>query len=265
MVMKQAVFFESTVNSPLEDNSYYSGNHKPEVRIPHPYLVARHLDPALPYSWDPVNEIPVYRDFRYDPIVSKSHIIYTAPDELVVNSDGTKEYGAVYVYSAENIMKVKNANVPLLSNSEMNTLKDSLGIVIDGWSSVNNVIKKREILTHYILDPIKLVRGGWTSREVIEPVEDLPDNEEHWSGSQPRYEWTEYLEDVPEDPDNPQRTVTLVWNDKIVYSYQYNDSADLIITNVTGDDGRVYRRGSLQGNFGQDDRSSYYKIIRESE
>ena len=268
MVVGQSVFFETTVNSPLEDNPYYGGGvggHNPEVEIPHPYLVARHLDPTLPYSWDTVNETPVYRSFQYVPSVSKSHFVFNAPDELTVNSDGTKEYGAVYVYSAENIIKVRNANIQQLSNSQMIALMGELGLVIDGWSSVNNIIHKREILTHYVLDPIKLVRGGWSTRQVIEPVEDLPDNEEHWSGSQPRYEWSYYLEDVPQDPDNPQATITLVWNDKLVYSYTYTADVELDITTVTGTDLRTYRRGSLVGNFGDADQSSYYKITRESE
>ena len=266
MVVGQSIFFESMVNTSLEDNPYYGGmGHTPEVEIPHPYAVARYLDPTLPYSWDPVNEVPVYRSFRYAATASKSHIIYTAPDEVIFNSDGTKEYGAAYVYSAENIVKVRDANVQLLSNSEMIALMNELGIVIDGWSSVSNIIYKRRILTHYILNPIKLVRGGWSTREIIEPVPDLPDNEEHWSGSQPRYEWTEYLEEVPEEPDNPQATITLIWNDNLVYSYTYNADAELDITTVTGTDLRTYRRGSLQGNFGTNDQSSYYKIVRESE
>jgi hypothetical protein len=118
---------------------------------------------------------------------------------------------------------------------------------------------KIKALTYFLLNPIKLVNGGYNFVPYVgEPVPDLPDNQPHWSGSSPRYEWSEYIENV----DAPV-SLLLTWNDTIVYSEEI--STGEVPTQVIGTDGRVYLRGEERGVYGTDDLSKYYSIIRQGE
>ena len=263
MMVGNSVYFESNVNQPLEDNPYYQNrSHVPSVSILHPYAIDRIFDPTLANGWDPVLQEMRYSSFVEKPTVSDSHIIFHSPNETSTKMDGTKEYGAVYVYSFENIMKVRNANIEVLYGAQLNEIKEQEGLVIEGWSSLSYVNDKRKVLTHYMLNPTKISRGGWSSEITQEPVEDLSDNEEHWSGTYPRYEWTESVEENPEVAGEPNTTVTLIWNNSIVYT-RVQPYSEISMTAVTGTDGRNYRRGSLKDTFGDNDQSSYYHIIRE--
>jgi hypothetical protein len=189
--------------------------------------------------------------------VSDTHVVFNSNEETT-QSDGTVVYGALYVYPFENIKRLRGLAIETLSSEALYDIAQQYGYAetLDNYSGLQGKIKA---LTYLLLDPIKIVNGGYDiEKYVADPEPDLADDLPHWSGSSPRYEWSEYIENI----DAPV-SLLLTWNGSVVYSEDV--SIEEVPTQVTGTDGRIYLRGDQRGVYGVDDLSKYYSIIRQGE
>lgn len=241
VIVGTSLHFESTVNSSFDNNILFRD-----------YTQPRH-EPSFTFYSSPEGATPGTLLS-----VTDTHVIFSSTEETTL-PDGSTGYGALYLYSFENIKKLRGLNIDFASTFELDSIANEYGIV-KPLSDFGDRQKRVKALTYYILNPTKLVNGGYkTVLPVIEPELDLPDDQEHWSGSTPRYEWSEFVE-TP----GANTSLLLTWNNSVVYS-EIIPAGYPISTEVQGDDGRIYQRGSLQGTYGAEGQSNYYSIIRQGE
>lgn len=172
------------------------------------------------------------------------------------------QYGALYVYSWENIQRVRDLNVYQMNHTELNDLLKSEGFYNPGpWDGLIQgmyIGNKRTLTANLLLAPERLSVGSFRTDVEVITYEDLPDDQEHWSGAEPRYEWSEYV-----DADAGVVSVLLVWNNEIVRSLSIPIGSTIPITVLGLTDQRSYTRGSEVGSYAND--SKYYAIIRDGE
>lgn len=258
MVVGTAVHFESDVNQPLEDNALYDGAHAAAVTLDTSPVIQKLL------NGDSVHTM--FEGKNFETVESSDSHILASTAESVLQNDGSRSLGMLYVYSLVDIQRVRNLELHRKNNTELRQIAEAEGFltsnnsgVLDPFWGNMNLSSKARVLQHYLLDP-KMITGTSYSTDpfVAEPEPDLPNDQPHWSGSQPRYEWSEY---VDSSSDEEEISLILIWNNNIVYQ-EIIPSTQSVATTITTDSG-TYIRGDLRGSYGENEQSQYYSIIRE--